>query len=128
MVLRTFSEGENVFLIGGKCIFPIALYADDYTFRPRRWPVFIGEIGDLQDFKPTPFHLPGERMAAKKGAKKAAKKPAAKKSGGAKKAAKGPAKKAAPKKAAKKAAKRTPNAAFMKAMQPSAALGAVVGN
>ncbi|HEY4215487.1 MAG TPA: SWIB/MDM2 domain-containing protein [Gemmatimonadaceae bacterium] len=64
-------------------------------------------------------------MAAKKGAKKAAKKPAAKK-GGAKKSAKS-AKKAAPKKAAKKA-KRTPNAAFMKAMQPSAALGAVVGN
>lgn len=67
-------------------------------------------------------------MAAKKGAKKAAKKSAAKKSGGAKKAAKGGAKKSAPKKAAKKAAKRTPNAAFMKAMQPSAALGAVVGN
>jgi len=65
-------------------------------------------------------------MAAKKGAKKAAKKGAAKK-GGAKKSAK-KAKKAAPKKAAKKGAKRTPNAAFMKAMQPSAALGAVVGN
>ena len=67
-------------------------------------------------------------MAAKKGAKKAAKKSVAKKSGGAKKAAKGGAKKSAPKKAAKKAAKRTPNAAFMKPMQPSAALGAVVGN
>jgi chromatin remodeling complex protein RSC6 len=67
-------------------------------------------------------------MAAKKGAKKAAKKAVAKKSGGAKKAAKGGAKKSAPKKAAKKAAKRTPNAAFMKAMQPSAALGAIVGN
>jgi len=66
-------------------------------------------------------------MAAKKGAKKAAKKGAAKK-GGAKKSAKKSAKKAAPKKAAKKGAKRTPNAAFMKAMQPSAALGAVVGN
>jgi chromatin remodeling complex protein RSC6 len=65
-------------------------------------------------------------MAAKKGAKKAAKKSAAKK-GGAKKSAKS-AKKSAPKKAAKKGAKRTPNAAFMKAMQPSAALGAVVGN
>jgi upstream activation factor subunit UAF30 len=66
-------------------------------------------------------------MAAKKGGKKAAKKGGAKKSGGAKKAAKGGAKKAA-KKPAKKAAKRTPNAAFMKPMQPSAALGAVVGN
>ena len=43
-------------------------------------------------------------MAAKKGGKKAAKK------GG------------------KKAAKRKPNAAFMKAMQPDAALGAVVGS
>ena len=63
-------------------------------------------------------------MAAKK-AKKAAKK------GGAKKAAKAvkkaPAKKAPAKKAAKKAAKRTPNAAFMRPMQPDAALAAVVG-
>jgi chromatin remodeling complex protein RSC6 len=50
----------------------------------------------------------------------------------AKKAAKKPAKrKAAPKKAAKKAkpkAKRKPNAAFMKALTPSAALAAVVGS
>ena len=73
---------------------------------------------------------------AKKAAKKsAAKKPAAKKSaakkGGAKKSAtkKAPAAKKAPaKKAAKKsAAKRKPNAAFMKAMQPSSTLAAVVG-
>ena len=73
-------------------------------------------------------------MAAKKGAKKAAKKS----SGGAKKAAKGGAKKTAAKKSssgggAKKAAKkggakRTPNAAFMKPMQPDQALGGVVGN
>ena len=55
-------------------------------------------------------------MAAKKGGKKAAKK-------GGKKAAKRSAKKPA-----KKAAKRKPNAAFMKAMQPDAALGAVVGS
>ena len=62
-------------------------------------------------------------MAAKKGGKKAAKKGGAKK-GGAKKAAK----KAPAKKAAKKGgAKRTPNAAFMKPMQPDAALSAVVG-
>ncbi len=56
-------------------------------------------------------------MATKK-AKAPAKKPAAKKA-------------AAPKKAAKKAApkaKRKPNAAFMKAMTPSPALAAVVGN
>jgi chromatin remodeling complex protein RSC6 len=72
-------------------------------------------------------------MAAKKGGAKkgAAKKGAAKKSsakkGGAKK---GGAKKAArpAKKAAKKAAKRTPNAAFMKPMTPSAQLGMVVGS
>ena len=59
---------------------------------------------------------------AKKPAKKAAKKAAPKKKA---------AKKAAPKKAAKKAPKkksaRKPNAAFMKALTPSAALGAVVG-
>jgi chromatin remodeling complex protein RSC6 len=68
---------------------------------------------------------------AKKAAKKpAAKKPAAKKPA-AKKAAvkKAPVKKAAAKKpAAKKpAAKRKPNAAFMKAMTPSAVLAAVIG-
>lgn len=55
-------------------------------------------------------------------AKKAAAKPAAKPA--AKKAA--PAK-AAPKAAAKPAAARKPNAAFMKAMTPSATLAAVVG-
>lgn len=68
---------------------------------------------------------------AKKVAKKAAKKPAAKKAAK-KPVAKKAAKKAAPKKAAKKAAPkkksaRKPNAAFMKALTPSAALGAVVG-
>ena len=73
---------------------------------------------------------------AKKAAKKpAAKKPAAKKAAAKKPAVKkaavkkAPAKKAAVKKpAAKKtAAKRKPNAAFMKAMTPSAALAAVIG-
>ncbi len=63
---------------------------------------------------------------AKKAAKKAAPKKAAKKA-----APKKAAKKAAPKKAAKKPAKkksaRKPNAAFMKALTPSAALGAVIG-
>ncbi|MBL0290939.1 MAG: SWIB/MDM2 domain-containing protein [Betaproteobacteria bacterium] len=73
------------------------------------------------------------KKAAKKPAAKkpAAKKPAAKKPA-AKKAAvkKAPAKKAAAKKpAAKKpAAKRKPNAAFMKAMTPSAVLAAVIGS
>ena len=55
-------------------------------------------------------------MAAKKGKKSGAKK-------GAKKSAKRGAKKAK-----KSGAKRKPNAAFMKPMQPSASLGAVVGN
>lgn len=69
-----------------------------------------------------------KKTAARKPAKKAAKKAAPKK-------AKKPAKKAAPKKAAKKAApkkksgvKRKPNAAFMKALTPSASLAAVVGS
>ena len=69
-----------------------------------------------------------KKTAAKKPAKKAAKKSAPKK-------AKKTAKKAAPKKAAKKAApkkksgaKRKPNAAFMKALTPSASLAAVVGS
>ena len=67
-------------------------------------------------------------MAAKKGAKKGAKKSAKKSSAKKGAAKKGGAKKsAAKKKPAKKAAKRTPNAAFMKAMTPSAQLGSVVG-
>src|SRR5689334_13920796 len=38
----------------GKCTFPIASYADDYTFRCRRGSVFIGRIGTLQgNFSPT---------------------------------------------------------------------------
>ena len=67
-------------------------------------------------------------MATKKAAKKGGAKKAAAKKGG----ARGGAKKASAKKSsgAKKSAakKRTPNAAFMKAMQPSAQLAAVVGN
>jgi chromatin remodeling complex protein RSC6 len=79
--------------------------------------------------------------AAKKSAKKAAKKAAPKKAAAKKAAPKKAAKKAAPKKAAvkkapakkaakpaKKAAKRTPNAAFMKPLTPSAELAAVVGD
>ena len=65
-------------------------------------------------------------------AKKAPAKKAAAKKAPAKKVAakKAPAKKAPAKKAAKKAPakKRTPNAAFMKALTPSAALAAVVGS
>ena len=64
-------------------------------------------------------------MAAKK-AKKAAKKPAARKS-----PAKKPMKKAAAKRPAakkKSGAKRKPNAAFMKPMNPSSMLAAVVGS
>jgi chromatin remodeling complex protein RSC6 len=69
------------------------------------------------------------KKAAKKAApKKAAPKKAAKKAAPKKAAKKAAPKKAAPKKAAKKAAKRTPNAAFMKPMTPSAALAAVIGD
>jgi chromatin remodeling complex protein RSC6 len=73
-------------------------------------------------------------MATAKKAAKKAKKPAAKKAPAKKAAKKAPAKKAPAKKApAKKAAKksggkRKPNAAFMKAMTPSAALAAIVGS
>ena len=69
------------------------------------------------------------KKAAKKTAKKAPAKKAAAKKAPAKKAA---AKKAPVKKAAKKAKapakKRTPNAAFMKAMTPSGALSAIIGD
>ena len=61
-------------------------------------------------------------MAAKKG-KKPAKKPAAKKA-----PAKKPMKKAAAKKPAAKKAKRKPNAAFMKPMNVSSTLAAVIGS
>jgi len=61
--------------------------------------------------------------AKKGGAKKSSAKKGAAKKGGAKTAAKSGAKKGG----AKKAAKRAPNAAFMKAMTPSAQLGSVVG-
>ena len=66
---------------------------------------------------------PAAKKAVKKVAAKkvAAKKPAAKKVAAKKPAAKKPAAKKAP------AKKRTPNAAFMKALTPSAALAAVVG-
>jgi chromatin remodeling complex protein RSC6 len=72
---------------------------------------------------------PAKKAPAKKAAAKSApKKPIAKKAV-AKKAApakKAPAKKAAAKKAPAK--KRTPSAAFMKAMTPSAALAAIIGD
>src|SRR6476469_8913308 len=71
-----------------------------------------------------------KKTAAKKSpAKKApAKKPAAKKPAAKKSPAKKPAaKKAAPKKKTT-GAKRKPNAAFMKAMTPSASLAAVIGD
>ena len=65
-------------------------------------------------------------MAAKKGGKKAAKRGGAKK--GAKRGAKkGGAKKGGARKAKRGGAKRAPNPAFMRPMQPDAALGAVVG-
>jgi upstream activation factor subunit UAF30 len=77
----------------------------------------------------------GKKAPARRSAAKATRRPAARKtaSKASRKAApkKGAAKKSAAKRpAAKKSAskKRAPNPAFMKPMQPSAALGAVVGN
>ena len=72
-------------------------------------------------------------MAAKKSAKKGARKGGAKKSSAKKGAKRGGAKKSAKSGARKKSAKRsgakrTPNAAFMKAMTPSAQLATVVGS
>jgi upstream activation factor subunit UAF30 len=67
-----------------------------------------------------------KKAAAKKTAAKPAAKPAAKKAAE-KPAAKPAAKTAAAKKAAPAKAKRTPSAAFMKPMTPSAALAAIVG-
>ena len=68
-----------------------------------------------------------KKAAAKKTAAKPAAQPAAKKAA-AKTAAQPAAKKAAAKKAAPAAAKRTPSAAFMKPMTPSAALAAIIGD
>jgi chromatin remodeling complex protein RSC6 len=67
-----------------------------------------------------------KKAAAKKTAAKPAAQPAAKKAA-AKTAAPAAAKKAAAKTAAPATAKRTPSAAFMKPMTPSAALAAIVG-
>jgi chromatin remodeling complex protein RSC6 len=70
-----------------------------------------------------------KKTAAKKPAKKAPAKKAAAKKAAPKKAAKKTAARKPAKKAAKKSgAKRTPNAAFMKAMTPSAELAAVIGD
>ncbi len=79
--------------------------------------------------KPAAKKAAAKPAAKKPAAKKPAAKPAAKKPAAKKPAAKAAAKKPAAKKpAAKKpAVKRTPNAAFMKAMTPSAILAAVVG-
>ncbi len=73
--------------------------------------------------KKTTAKKPAAKKAPAKAKKPAAKKAAPKKAPAKKKPA---AKKAAPKK--KPAAKRKPNAAFMKAMMPSAELAAVIGD
>ena len=76
--------------------------------------------------KKTAKKAPAKKAAVKKApAKKAAAKKAPAKKAAAKKA---PAKKAAAKKAKAPAKKRTPNAAFMKAMTPSGALSAIIGD
>jgi chromatin remodeling complex protein RSC6 len=72
--------------------------------------------------------MAAKKKTAKKSAKKSVKKAAPKKAAAKKTAKKATAKKkAAPKKKAS-GAKRKPNAAFMKAMTPSASLAAVIGS
>ena len=80
--------------------------------------VVVGENGSL--------NLSGEisMPAKKKGARKGAKKGGARRKGAARKKSAGGRKSARRKSSGRK---RTPNAAFMKPMQPDAALGAVVG-
>jgi upstream activation factor subunit UAF30 len=68
-----------------------------------------------------------KKVAKKKTTKKAAKKKTTKKAAK-KKTTKKAAKKKTTKKAAKKKTKRKPNASFMKPLEPSAALAAVVGS
>jgi upstream activation factor subunit UAF30 len=78
--------------------------------------------------KPAAKKAAPKKAAAKKAPAKKAVKPAAKKAPAKKVVAKkAPAKKAPAKKAAKAKTARKPNAAFMKAMTPSAALAAVIG-
>jgi upstream activation factor subunit UAF30 len=78
--------------------------------------------------KASPAKKAAKKAPAKKAVKPAAKKAPAKKAPAKKAAAKkSPAKKAPAKKAAKPKTARKPNAAFMKAMTPSAALAAVIG-
>ncbi|MBD3218071.1 MAG: hypothetical protein GF310_07325 [candidate division Zixibacteria bacterium] len=70
-----------------------------------------------------------KKVAKKKTAKKkTARKPAAKKKTAKKKAVKKTTRKPAKKKAAKKKSKRKPNPAFMKPLQPSDDLAAIVGS
>jgi chromatin remodeling complex protein RSC6 len=84
------------------------------------------EISHLENMTMATAKKATKKTTSKKPAKKApAKKPAAKKAAPKKAPAKKPAKKVAAK---KPAAKRKPNAAFMKAMTPSAELAAVVGD
>jgi chromatin remodeling complex protein RSC6 len=81
--------------------------------------------------KKSPAKKGAARKSAAKGAsrKSAAKKAPARKAPAKKAAAKkSTAKKSTAKKGARKATKRAPNPAFMRAMTPSADLGAVVGN
>ena len=112
-------------------------FSCSYTRSTIRLARKYGEMRAARDSRPLPSTSTNHLMerinmaTAKKAAKKAPAKKAPAKKTAAKKAA--PAKKAAAKKApAKKAAKapakkRTPNAAFMKAMTPSASLAAIIG-
>src|SRR5688572_24072652 len=114
---REFSEGKRL-------KFPIARLRVDCILRPvvQRFSLRARTCSPSQE-KSMAAKKGAKKGGAKKGAKKSSAKKGAAKKGGAKKAAKSGAKKSA-----KKAAKRTPNAAFMRAMTPSAQLGMVVGS
>jgi chromatin remodeling complex protein RSC6 len=100
---------------------PIALPIEDFSIRAAE-PVELIHKALFPSRQTTPFtNSRRERMAKKRGAKRGKAK-----RGGARKSAK----RGASRKRAKKrgGAKRKPNPAFMRPMQPDAALGAVVGN
>lgn len=108
-----------------------------FSPRPGTSTTHVMEKFDMATAKKAPAKkaaakkAPAKKAPAAKKAAPAKKAPAAKKAAPAKKVAAkkaAPAKKAPAKKAAKPKVKRTPNAAFMKAMTPSAALAAVIGD
>src|SRR5687767_2291509 len=121
-----FTEGKSRDFRGKTTQFPIARDKVDCILRPvvQRFSLRARTCSPSQEKSMAAKKTGAKKGGARKGgAKKSSAKKGAAKKGGAKRAAKSGAKKGG----AKKAAKRTPNAAFMRAMTPSAQLGSVVG-